>query len=92
MVNMQPVLLDLPESPCASLEIADGFQADAEAVLYHGDCLTGLAAVPDGAIKLVVTSPPYNLGKVYEDPARLDAYKVAQLPPEWLNASQGETL
>ena len=80
MANVQPILLDLPESPNNSPEIADGFQTDANAVLYHGDCLTGLAAVPDGAIQLVVASPPYNLGKVYENPAHLDTYLKALSP------------
>lgn len=80
MAHIQPALLDFAQPPVPSPAIATGFEADAEAVLYHGDCLTGLAAVPDGAIKLVVTSPPYNLGKVYEDPARLETYLEALSP------------
>ena len=30
-----------------------------------GDCRTLLKEVPDGSIQLVVTSPPYNIGKPY---------------------------
>ncbi len=33
---------------------------------------------PDGAFKLIVTSPPYNLGKAYEGKTSLDAYLATQ--------------
>ena len=33
--------------------------------LRHGDCLDGMAQIPDATIDLVVTSPPYNLGIAY---------------------------
>jgi site-specific DNA-methyltransferase (adenine-specific) len=33
--------------------------------LRHEDCLEGMARIADGAIDLVVTSPPYNLGIAY---------------------------
>jgi len=33
-----------------------------------------LRGMPDGVIQLVVTSPPYNLGKEYEDRLHLDDY------------------
>lgn|GEM_PF-2856886 len=35
-------------------------------MVYPGDCLEFLKHVPDEALQLVVTSPPYNLGKEYE--------------------------
>lgn len=53
-----------------SMKLADRFDPDANAVLFAGDCLDLLRSVPDGLVKLVVTSPPYNLGKSYEN--RLD--------------------
>lgn len=43
-------------------------------MLFHGDCLQGLAHIPEGAIKLIITSPPYNIGKKYEVAAPLDKY------------------
>jgi adenine-specific DNA-methyltransferase len=49
-------------------------------VLYHGDCLEGLRTVPDGAIQLIVTSPPYGIGKEYEVATDLDAYLEALSP------------
>lgn len=33
--------------------------------LFNGDCLTVLSNFNDGAVKVVVTSPPYNIGKKY---------------------------
>jgi site-specific DNA-methyltransferase (adenine-specific) len=33
--------------------------------LRHGDCLDGMAQMPDETVDLVVTSPPYNLGIAY---------------------------
>jgi adenine-specific DNA-methyltransferase len=34
--------------------------------------------VPSGTVQLIVTSPPYNIGKPYEKRARLDAYVEEQ--------------
>jgi adenine-specific DNA-methyltransferase len=42
--------------------------------VFLGDCLELLAALPDGSVQLVVSSPPYNLGKEYEDRRELKAY------------------
>lgn len=33
--------------------------------LYNEDCVKGMRRVPDGAVNLIVTSPPYNLGVDY---------------------------
>lgn len=46
----------------------------ADVVLYQGDCLQLLQDIPDNSIKLIVTSPPYNLGKEYEKKTLLDKY------------------
>ena len=61
-------------------DIANAFLPDARAVLFNGDCLAGMAAIPDGAIKLIITSPPYNIGKTYEVATDLDAYLTALNP------------
>ena len=47
-------------------------------VLACADNLDFLKSVPDGLCKLIVTSPPYNLGKVYEARSSLDEYCEAQ--------------
>lgn len=47
-------------------------------VIACEDNLRFMAELPDGAMKLIVTSPPYNLGKSYERRGPLDAYLEAQ--------------
>ncbi len=42
------------------------------------DNLSFLGRVPDGHIQLVVTSPPYNIGKAYERRTSLDRYIEGQ--------------
>ena len=42
------------------------------------DNLSFMARLQDGLFKLVVTSPPYNLGKNYEVKTSLDSYLAAQ--------------
>ncbi|MGH9853746.1 MAG: hypothetical protein ACREBD_28225, partial [Blastocatellia bacterium] len=49
-----------------SPEIVRSFDPNAEIVIAEGDCLNTLRTLPDGLVKLIITSPPYNLGKVYE--------------------------
>lgn len=58
--------------------IAPRFKTNASAVVYEGDCREMLRDIPDGAIQLVVTSPPYNLGKEYENRLHLDDYIAQQ--------------
>jgi adenine-specific DNA-methyltransferase len=58
--------------------ITDRYDAEARLVLFHGDCLDLLASLPDQSIQLVVTSPPYNLGKEYERRAQLADYVAWQ--------------
>ena len=42
------------------------------------DNLEFMAELPDGKFKLIVTSPPYNLGKAYESRSPLDDYVADQ--------------
>ena len=46
--------------------------------LWHGDAVEYLGRLRAGTAKLVVTSPPYNLGKEYEKRRRLDEYVEGQ--------------
>ena len=41
--------------------------------IYQGDCEQLIPAM-DEKPSLVVTSPPYNIGKEYEDIATVDSY------------------
>jgi adenine-specific DNA-methyltransferase len=56
------------------LRMVSRFDAGADLCLHEGDCLDLLAQIPNGLVKLVVTSPPYNVGKPYETRLRLDEY------------------
>lgn len=37
-----------------------------DAAIYHGDCRNLLKSLPDNFVDLVITSPPYCIGKPYE--------------------------
>lgn len=56
------------------IKIDSNLNTEADFVLFEGDCLKLLSQVPDEFAKLVVTSPPYNLGKDYEDKLELTEY------------------
>ena len=60
------------------LRIASEFALTERAVVYDGDCRELLRAIPNGAIRLIVTSPPYNIGKEYERQLDLDHYVAEQ--------------
>jgi adenine-specific DNA-methyltransferase len=60
------------------LQRAERWDAEADAVLFEGPCEDLLASMPDGSASLVVTSPPYNIGKSYERRTSLDRYLEAQ--------------
>lgn len=45
-----------------------------EAVIACEDNLVFMRSLPDASMKLIVTSPPYNLGKEYETKSLLSAY------------------
>ncbi len=58
--------------------IASQFKLNARAVVFEGDCREMLGQVPSASIQLVVTSPPYNLGKEYERRLQLTDYVAQQ--------------
>ena len=60
------------------VSVAARYSADNDVTLFIGDCLKLLKQIPDRSARLVVTSPPYNLNKVYESKQRLDQYLELQ--------------
>lgn len=60
------------------MKILPKFDPSANCVLFEGDCLNLLNQIPDKFVKLVVTSPPYNLGKEYETRRDLKNYLELQ--------------
>lgn len=60
------------------VKVVSLFDEAADFVFHQGDCLQMLQRVPDEIVKLIVTSPPYNLGKPYESRLDLDHYVAQQ--------------
>lgn len=56
------------------VEISEKFDPQKKFVLYQGDCLKLLKGIPDESLQLIVTSPPYNIGKEYERKLKLSQY------------------
>jgi len=49
------------------------FETD-DCLLYAGDCLELMKKIDPALVDLTVTSPPYNIGKEYEEPMPLENY------------------
>jgi len=62
----------------APKRIEDRFRPNAELVLFNGDVRNFVATIPDDTVSLIITSPPYNLGKDYEDRVSIGRYLEAQ--------------
>ena len=60
------------------LVVSHTFASTAAVVLHQGDCLEFLRSLPDGLARLIVTSPPYNIGKRYEKRIGLEDYLKGQ--------------
>ncbi len=60
------------------VEIGEKFDVSESVVVYPGNCLDLLRTIPSEAIQLIVTSPPYNIGKEYEKKLHLDSYLQQQ--------------
>lgn len=58
--------------------IQDHFDPKADLVLYHGAVEDFLTTLPDHMIQLIITSPPYNLGKEYETRVSIEKYLETQ--------------
>lgn len=55
-------------------KISNGFDPGSEIVLYYGDTGDFMQTIPDESVKLIITSPPYNLGKAYENKVAIEQY------------------
>lgn len=58
--------------------IETSFKSSAEIVIFSGDVSEFVAQIPDNSVALIVTSPPYNLGKEYENRVSVEQYLNAQ--------------
>ena len=60
------------------IPIFSSYDTEANIILYPGDVNKFLESVPDQSVRLIITSPPYNLGKEYEDEVAIDEYLQTQ--------------
>lgn len=60
------------------LNIGESYSPDADVTLYAGDCRKLLHQIPRNSAQLIVTSPPYNIGKKYEKKQALEDYLKEQ--------------
>lgn len=59
-------------------KITSDFMYDEHIVVKQGDTLTELKKLPNDCFKLIISSPPYNLGKEYEKQVKLSHYIQVQ--------------
>lgn len=62
------------------IQIADTFSEDERLVTVCDDALECAKSLPTNCFSLIVTSPPYNLGKEYEQRSSLKDYLALQKP------------
>ncbi|MDR0300722.1 MAG: site-specific DNA-methyltransferase [Treponema sp.] len=55
-------------------KITEYYDNNSDAVLLEGDTLDILKKLPSNTYKLIVSSPPYNIGKIYEEEVSLEKY------------------
>ena len=60
-----------------------------DVLIYHGDALELLRRFPDSLIDLTITSPPYNIGKQYEQIRELGDY--ISWCSNWIDLIHGAT-
>ncbi len=58
--------------------IESHFNPGADVVLYHGEVKDFVSTLPDNSVSLIITSPPYNLGKNYENRVSIQHYLDTQ--------------
>ena len=56
----------------------DYINPNTDYLIENGDCLTVLREVEDGKFDLILTSPPYNVGKSYETKTSIEKYLETQ--------------
>lgn len=72
--NDRHIRADSRRTPVGPLCRSKHFDPKADVVIYRGRCEELLASMPAGSAQLIVTSPPYNIGKAYERRKTLDKY------------------
>ena len=63
-----------------NVHVADKFSTDERFVLACDDSLSFTMGLPGNLFSLIITSPPYNIGKEYEERLSLKQYLAQQKP------------
>lgn len=61
-----------------NIKISNHFAPTERIIVHSGNCLDFLKTIPDNVFQLVITSPPYNIGKEYEKKINLQTYLTQQ--------------
>ncbi len=61
-------------------EIHAIYKKNASCIILSGDAASSLKEVPSQSVKLIVSSPPYNIGKEYEKGTALENYLESMKP------------
>lgn len=56
------------------VKISSHYSEGAQIVLHHGESLQFLKTIPANSLNLIISSPPYNIGKIYEKRVGIDQY------------------
>jgi len=64
----------LPPSPVTKSIHEGNFDPNAEIIVFHGDVSKFITQIPNNFVNLIITSPPYNLGKEYENRVEIEEY------------------
>lgn len=60
------------------ISFSNKFDITSNLVLHKGDSFEFLKTIPSNSVMLIITSPPYNIGKEYETRVRIDSYLEEQ--------------
>lgn len=61
-------------------QISPSYTSSTDVAIMHGDAMNTLPTIPDEEVQLIITSPPYNIGKAYEKATDLEDYLSALEP------------
>ncbi|MBV9688934.1 MAG: site-specific DNA-methyltransferase [Ktedonobacteraceae bacterium] len=75
-MNVSPLFQSTTEVDAGIIH--DTYDDGNPVTLHRGEARTFLQTIPDNTISLVVTSPPYNIGKSYEQKQEVAAYLAEQ--------------
>lgn len=64
-----PSAISVKKGPIAVSMIQKEFNESNKLTLFNGDCSKLLKTIPSNSVDLIITSPPYCIGKAYEDPS-----------------------